>query len=120
MEKCFAGLHLSERRGVTITERGREGFFGQRAFFRIGVEVFADGVAATPLRATAAASRPPAGGALGGIAIFLLYVFLEVAHWSFHLSGNLPDQAQACCTPTVGMISRQSIAAGAIMMSFLI
>src|SRR5215469_466539 len=95
----FAGLQLSEGRGVTATERGRDGFFGQRAFFRIGVEVFGDEVAATESRAIAAAGSPAAGGALGGGAIFLLYGVLEVAfgHWSFSLRGHFKKTGEACC-----------------------
>src|SRR5215472_5524773 len=101
----FAGLQLSEGRGVTATERGRDGFFGQRAFFRIGVEVLGDEVAPTEFRAIAAAGGPAAGGALGGGAIFLLYGFLEVAfgHWSFSLRGHFKKTAEAWCAPTIEM-----------------
>ena len=93
----FAGLYLSECRGVTATERGPEDFFGQRAFFRIGVEIFGDGVATTEFRAIAAAGGPAAGGPLGGFAVFLPYGLLEVRfrHWSFSLRGNVAETGEA-------------------------
>src|SRR5436190_7334693 len=78
VEHHFAGLELSEGRGIATAERSGHSFFGQGALFRVAVKVFGDGVAAAERRASAAASGAPARGAFGGLAVFLLHRFLDI------------------------------------------
>ncbi len=78
VEDNFARLKLGERGGITAAQRRGHGLVRHGGFIHFVVEIFGDGVAAAELRPAAAASGAAAGSALRGLAVFLLYCFLDV------------------------------------------
>src|SRR6266850_92896 len=87
IENDFAGLKLCEGCRIAAAERSSNGFFRERGFFGVVVEILGDGIAAAQFGATATTRRPAARSALGGFAVFLLHCFLNV--WFAHRSSSL-------------------------------
>src|SRR5882672_2508823 len=87
IENDFAGLKLCEGCRITAAERSSNGFFRERGFFGVVVEILGDGIAAAQFGATATTRRPAARSALCRFAVFLLYCFLNV--WFAHGSSSL-------------------------------